>query len=171
MGKENGIKDVLTAMFESASKEQLAKANPERVAEIAKFLHEEDVTNADFYLFDSLRTDREIVQSITQSQDATFLVMNIVFIEFQLEGIIKKFEGSACSADKSSWILSLLYNYFINGKEIVFTDNYWCPSIAFTNQQDLLDVFDAISRLYYGNIDLMLEVYKKIISRVEASNE
>ena len=98
---------------------------------------------------------------ITDRSELTFLLLHSQFVERLFLAEIKKREGWACSADKSATIINGLANFFRTGSEISW--NYECeytynlPKTVFKKHESIIEYFNAIWQLYYGNSDKYLD--------------
>lgn len=92
---------------------------------------------------------------IAENNDVAFLYSNSKFIENHFRNMIIKYEGSACCADKSRTIMKCLINYFLTDSEINFDYKaeytYHLPKIIFTNHVDIIEFYEALRALWYGN--------------------
>ena len=98
---------------------------------------------------------------ITENYELIFLLLNGQFVERLFAAEIKKSEGFGCSADKSSAIIQGLANFFRTGSKIAWKYEgdytYHLPKKVFTTHDSIIEYFNAIWRLYYGNSDKYLD--------------
>ena len=98
---------------------------------------------------------------ITDRIELTFLLLHGQFVERLFISEIKKREGWACSADKSATIIKGLANFFSTGSKIAWNYEgdytYHLPKKVFTTHDSIIEYFNAIWRLYYGNSDKYLD--------------
>lgn len=100
-----------------------------------------------------------------------FAYENYNFIDRHLKNLIYKYEGSACSTDKTRWLIDSYVQYLIKGEiEEVEEKKYWHPDIL--NVKRWMDYIDSMRELYYGNEEKYVEMkklfsdeYKKTISK------
>jgi len=91
-----------------------------------------------------------------------FIYMNYLFVEQNLLKFVTIKEGSACSADKSRWLVNALVNHFTSGKPIDMTIDekcYWKPH--FWTSEQWIELFDNIKHLYYGGFNEYLLFLQK----------
>lgn len=110
---------------------------------------------------------RGFVQSeISSNPNVVFIMQNSYFVEIHFRKMFEKFEGSACSADKSRTIVKCLLSYFKNGKQIEFDYNvkytFNLPIRIFTTHQDIIQFYEAIKSLFYGNGEKYLFALKEL---------
>lgn len=138
-----------------------------------KYLNKEDISSMkDFmftynYQFDNF-SENLISSHLCSNDDFCFILKNMHFIENHFKSIIVNKEGMACSADKSSFIISSLLKHFMKGTDIVVNYQqeytYHLPKKVFTNHSDIIDFYKAIQFLYYGKSERFLVQLKKILS-------
>lgn len=113
-----------------------------------------------------------------------FLIQQLFFVQNSFEKLIVKNEWSACSVDKSSFIIRQLYYYFLEWKEMDFNpfiDDKWrdysyhIPKRIFTSQIKVLEFFEALMYLYYWDwikyINFMSELDRREILVLDILNE
>lgn len=108
--------------------------------------------------------------SKTFGKDLEFLLMNLRFIELQFETVIVKLEGTTCSADKSRCIVNSLFHYFLNPSENKITFDWqqkytyhYCTK-CFNSEEKILDFYNALRSLFYGNPTKYLKQLQNIYS-------
>ena len=98
---------------------------------------------------------------------AQFLFQNGEFIERHYEKLFERIEGVACCADKSRTIMRGLAKFLLDGKEIVFDYNqeytYHLPKKIFNNHKSIVDFFESIYALYYGQFDKFIFEISNVI--------
>lgn len=95
-----------------------------------------------------------------------FLYKNYHFVEGHLEFFIIRREGTACSADKSRYIIRAYEKYFLEGtplklpysKEDKENKCYWKPH--FWDDKIWLELLESLISLYYGNSTKYLQFMK-----------
>lgn len=104
---------------------------------------------------------------ISKNEDIVFILKYSNFIKSHFENWIKKIEGSACCADKSSVILKSLYSFFKDNKSIEFNYNqeytYHLPKTIFNTHDKIIDFYKSIKNLKYGHPDLYFKEVEKLI--------
>lgn len=97
---------------------------------------------------------------------AVFLLKQYDFVDSHFTALIKQYEGWACSADKVRTITNRLLKNLVEGKPIVWNYNqeytYHLPKEIFTNQEQILEFFDALYFLYYGKSEKFLAFFEKL---------
>jgi hypothetical protein len=107
----------------------------------------------------------------------SFLYENLTFVQQHLEFFICRREGSACSVDKSSYIIRAYEMYFLSGTPLglPFSDDdeknhcYWKPH--FWNDDLWLYLLECLIDLYYGNATRYLVFMKTNFIDEEDKNE
>ena len=102
-----------------------------------------------------------IRSEIANNDELVFLMLNCQFVEQLFGKEIKNREGWPCSADKSGAIIQGLANFFRTGSKIAWNYKgeytYHLPKKVFTTHDSIIEYFNAIRSLYYGNSDKYLE--------------
>lgn len=92
--------------------------------------------------------------------EARFLFQNSQFVECHIRGLIEKYEGRGCAADKTHAVMSAILLFLRTGKEIAFdyTQEYTfhLPKKVFKDHQLTMQFFKSLPHLYYGKPDLYL---------------
>ena len=95
------------------------------------------------------------------------------FLEHHLDFIFCKKEGVACSHDKTRTVISLLKKHFESGEAISINYEqeytYHLPRTVLNNHGAILEIYLALSCLYYGNPSRYLVVVQKLF--VEAPHD
>lgn len=88
------------------------------------------------------------------SDKAQFLLGHVSFVESQFRAVIEKYEGTACGADKTGFLLDSLLEFFKSGQPVVLDRTqkytYHLPAKVFLTHDAILAFFDAVYSLYYG---------------------
>ena len=106
-----------------------------------------------------------ISHEISDNSDLIYLMQNSHYIENHYREFIKKAEGFACCADKSRTIIKDLFYFYKDGKEVTrnwdqeFTFHY---SKLFDNHKLIIDFFESIQDLQYGNHDKFLPMIQSL---------
>lgn len=112
--------------------------------------------------------DGMIRSELRDNQDVVFLMSKSKFVKRHFTNIIERIEGSACSVDKSRTIIRGLIRYYMKGEEIKFDYDgeytYHLPKVIFKEQCRIIEFYEAVKSLYYGNS----EKYMKIICMLHA---
>ena len=123
-----------------------------------------------YYLF--LHPTERPLQGFLESEmpgnyRAQFLFQHGQFIEKHYKNLFQRIEGSFCCADKSRAIMRGLARFLLDGEEIVFDYNqeytYHLPKKIFNNHKSIVDFFESIYALYYGQIDKFILEISNII--------
>ncbi|MEH0153754.1 hypothetical protein V6R21_06370 [Limibacter armeniacum] len=107
-----------------------------------------------------------ITTQIGDNEDVKFILKNFQFLEQNFEFYIEKIEGLACSVDKSRMILRAIYNFYKTGKKIEFNYDqeytFHLPKVVFTNHESIIEFYQGLKGLRYGNNIQYLETVKNI---------
>lgn len=169
---QESIKSVLTGLFAGAEANndkayrELAELDAFKLAR-AKI---EDRNPEEFYFVLSYPFDEAIDgllnAALPGNEQAHFIFKNYEFVENHVARVIEQFEGSPCSADKTSSVISRLVRFHIKGDPIIFDSSeqytFHHPKKVLANHEEIIDFFEAIYRLYYGDSDRFLEALAKI---------
>lgn len=112
-----------------------------------------------------------LMSVLPDARDAHFLFRQSAFIERHYRGVIQKYEGSVCCADKSRNVMRALCVFLISGTEIVFdrTAQYTFnqPMRVFVEHAEIVDFFNALKRFYYGDPMPYLRALETITARMK----
>lgn len=165
---EKSIEAVLTGLLESLGQNQselLDKClDTEAVQSAIEALNNcspEDYYFAMSYPLKNMQEGlfKRVFENLTSAQRSKllFLFTKKNYVENHFRRVIEKYEGSACCADKSRFLLRALARHMVNGQTIEFNWNqqytFHYPEKTFTNHLEIWSFFSAIYRLYYGYPD------------------
>ncbi|WP_286078095.1 hypothetical protein [Thomasclavelia cocleata] len=104
-------------------------------------------------------------ENVKDTYKPQFIFMYYGFLKSNIEKLIeKKRKTSSCVADVSRTILSMYLNYSLTG-EIPKTnkeEHFYLPK--FGENEDWINFCDGLYKLFYGNNELYLTSYSKLIS-------
>ena len=117
------IKDIFESMLASLKAENQKYLeqfeNDPAVLQATKALNEKNLFGA-YMAFET--THKKVITAFFEanlkSDEMQFLLQNFDFVDSHFDRIFEKKEGFSCSADKTSYILRCLYNYYEYGIEI-----------------------------------------------------
>ena len=98
-----------------------------------------------------------------QTDNLTIIYNNYGFISRNLESVIIEKEGSACSADKSRWLINNYRNYLSNNiipDMTIDTNCYWKPQ--FGTGEIWMKFITSLISLYYGCPEEYLQISSKL---------
>lgn len=172
------IKNFLEAFSESISKEEV---------ELYKSLLDKgiggyNVKNPEDFYYKVLYPFEQFVSGLishefSNDSDVNFILLNSDFIEQNFKEIVEKIEGMACCVDKSRTILKRLFNFYNSDKtkEIEFNYEaeytYHLPKKVFTTHEDIINFYQALKFLYYGQSQKYLEEMLKIKSLIKDNSK
>lgn len=109
-------------------------------------------------------TDGLLQTVLPGKSEAHFILKRYQFLNAHFQGIIQRREGISCSGDKSSTILYRLLQYYLTGKEVAFNPGeqytFGHPTTVFTTHREIVEFFDGLYGLYYGNPEGYLKALK-----------
>lgn len=155
------------ALYQALADQPIVK----KAFELAQQREHEDFYFTLIYPLDRL-IDGLLARALPESEPARFIMRNSEFVENQFVKLIERFEGGACSADKSRTIMASLLFSLITGKTIVFDYQqrvtYHLPKVVFTTHEEIMAFFDGIHRLYYGRSDAYVNALAKVLECAKA---
>lgn len=87
------------------------------------------------------------------------LFSNYSFYENHFKHVYESQEGGACCADKSRWAMRSLAVHLADGRPIPCErteSSYWIPGKVLNTHESILEFFNALKQLRYGNPELYL---------------
>ena len=165
------VKETMTEFLDNFFRQN----NAEKIALIKAFIYN---TNFDFEKIETIQQfnvtlkqpfknflEGFIRNKFCDNDDFVFIFINNRFVRRHFEQLIKKFEGFCCSADKSLTILNHLLNYYKNGEKIIWNydqkHTFHLPNKIFTIHDEIINFYEAVRNLYFGNPDKYIELIKK----------
>lgn len=95
------------------------------------------------------------------AEEAKFLFKHHGFVEGHFRTQLEQVEGHACVADKTQTIIRHLVYSLVLGKKFEFDYGqeytFHLPKVLFKTQDENVEFFRALMRLYYGNPDAYLK--------------
>lgn len=164
------IQDVITAILGSAEQDKMAlfaslKDHP-LLQDAQTFARDGQAEQFHYSLPYRLEgvVDGLLQTAIPRKREAHFILMQYRFLNTHFKNILQRGEGMSCCADKSRTILDRLLQYYLTGKEIVFDPNekytFGHPTTVFTTHQEIVEFFEGLYGLYYGNPEGYLKALK-----------
>lgn len=103
---------------------------------------------------------------ICKNSKVDFLLLHSRYVENHFLKLIVQKEGSACSADKSRTIISAIFRWLKTEQKIEWNYDgeytYHLPKTIFKTHDEIIQFYEAIKNLYYGNCKEYLEALKNI---------
>ncbi|MHB1630686.1 MAG: hypothetical protein ACYCQL_00530 [Acidithiobacillus sp.] len=100
-------------------------------------------------------------------REAHFILKQYQFLKVHFQKVIQRRDGFGCSGDKSRTILDRLLQYYLTGKEVVFDPGeqytFGHPTTVFTTHREIVEFFEGLYALYYGNPELYLGALKNVM--------
>lgn len=114
--------------------------------------------------------DGLLARELPQSREAQFLFKHSQFVERHFRKLIEQYEGSACCADKSGVVLRKLLGFLKTGEAISFDYKqkytFHLPALVFKTHAEIIEYFEAVQGLYYGNAEQFMQAVNRISSRM-----
>lgn len=111
-------------------------------------------------------TEAMIRQALGDNSRLVFLIKHQDFVAMHLQRLFQDLEGNACCADKERTVMKALIRFFHTGKEIKFNYEgeytYHLPKFILREHQDIIDYFEALHALYYGQLKPIMEQSLKV---------
>ncbi len=108
-------------------------------------------------------------------ESAHFILQQYRFLDRHFQKVIERQEGIGCSRDKSRTILHRLLRYYVTGQEVVFDPSekytFGHPTTVFTTHQEIVEFFEGLYGLYYGNPDGYLTALETVLGSPETERE
>lgn len=177
--KTQGIKAVLEALLKGGELEGqalYAQVYDEGIVQKAREAAQEG--NPEGFFFAMVYPLQKLVNAVAEgefprNQNAQFLMANSHFIENHLDRLFSKFEGGACSHDKTKTVMKALLSFFITEKRIEFNYEgeytFHLPKLVLKDHDSILAFFNGLHYLHYGNPDHYLVAMQEILAQVAAS--
>lgn len=184
---EKEIKSVLDSMYEGIKNENKLKHRDE----VSKYVEEYGDDLLDPSLFKSFFTMKHeglsnamastVVNTIQHKEGLTFdreqksalesLFLDYSFHEAQVRRLIEKYEGHACCADKSRFLLKSYVSYIKSGELPDFGDrsNYRIPNFA--SPEAWMNVLERCNHLKYGQVEHFMEARDILVNELEENAE
>lgn len=116
-----------------------------------------------------------IRSEISTNSDVGFILKQSHFIEAQFRELIEGIEGTACCADKTGTIIEGLSRFYKTGERIAFNYNqkytYHLPTKIFRTHESIVEFYEAIRGLYYGNPKKYLAALLNVKAAGEVKND
>lgn len=114
-----------------------------------------------------VQLDRKIKLSSDQFYALSNVYTDYQLFESQVRRVIEEYEGHACCADKSRYLMKAYMDYIITGELPDFGDrsHYWMPSLG--SPESWMGVLARCSNLQYGQFDYYKEARDVLIVELE----
>lgn len=153
MPTEETFKKVFAGILDGVKKETEEKYN-----EVIKELGVIDMEDFDMLINYPLGN---CIQAFHKTSDGAFIYEYFRYVENAFSHFIEHNEGSACSVDKSRFIVRGLYNRLEKNKEFTLVKNedkeYWKTKCL--DVPDCIAFFKAIQSAFYGNHVKLVQFY------------
>lgn len=172
------IKHVLGALFQSFEKENETaisgfEGNP-AIVEAEEYIR---LGNLQGFQHSLLTPMEKLVDGLlarhVPTNEGRFLFKNFRFVERQFRSLVEKYEGSACSADKTRAILKALVAFLTQGKVIEFNYEqeftYHLPKTIFKTHEQIVTFYLSVRELHYGSSEAYLKALTNVIKTALAA--
>ena len=107
-----------------------------------------------------------------KSPQAGFLFANFDFVDSHFAWVFSKYEGGACSSDKSKWAVRALARHFVDGHPIVVDHEqqytFHLPKTVLKSEAEILEFFAALWSLHAGRPERYLKVLANLVREESA---
>lgn len=175
---ENGLQATLDALMDAVTKENEEKYGA-IVTNMLKAINDSpyDFEKPDIFntmiAFPLEEIMDNVVKNLHKQQNEEvedkfkpqFIFLHYQFLSSNIEKFIeKRMESSSCVVDKSRYILKMYLDYSLTGEipETDLEEHYWIP--RFGTNEDWMAFCDGLYKLFYGNNDLYLTSYEKLLN-------
>lgn len=121
---------------------------------------------------DVSKITNSIIDHAISNQYARVLVKNYSFFEDHFTKLIKLKDGFASSHDKVITILKSIFKYYEHGDEIKFNYDaeytFHLPVNYFTTQNQIIDYYQSLVSLLYGDFNEYIIELQKVITSSES---
>lgn len=155
------IGDVLTCILDSSLRNSVA--NAEKVSShpsVVDAMTAAAAGDCDGFYFAVQYPVAQVIQglarkAIQNNENGQFLLTHSQFVERQFRAVIDKYEGSACCADKSGFLVDSLLEFFKLGTEVTINRDqqytYHLPTKVFQTHHETINFFFCVQSFYYGH--------------------
>ena len=169
--EKDKIKEVLNMMANSIRQDQVELYN--------KLIDEkcfDKIRDIDDFYFGLIYPHQQFISGLIQSQlskndDVGFILKNSQYIDHNFNYWIEKIEGRASCADKTRAIMRRLVEFYKNGTRIEFDYTaeytYHLPKEIFKTHESIVEFYEGVRQLYFGNPTKYLTAIKSLISRTD----
>ena len=168
--KTDTLKDFLNTMSDSIDKEKV-----ELFEKIMDSSRREEFEGPDEFFYAILYPWEKFISGYLKSalkanSDVEFIFKNSQYIDRHFANLFVKYEGMACSSDKSRTIVKRLLEFYTTGNPIEFdyTAEYTfhLPKVIFKNHDDIVDFYTGLKSLLYGHPEKYLSTLQKVIGEI-----
>jgi hypothetical protein len=178
--QENAVKLVLDALFSGVAAK--GKSAMEQVSEVPAVINARIAARSlspETFYFSLPYELNQLVDAILEAElpgngNAQFLMGHSSFVSNHLDSIFQKFEGSACSHDKTKTVMRALMRFFTTGEPISFNYDqeytFGLPKKVLKSHDSIVQYINSLHHLYYGNSDHYLTAMFSIMGELAAAN-
>lgn len=172
--KEKSIQNGLHTLFEGLNNiiDQEAAQKYEQVKDILKI----DISSPEKFYFNFAYPVEQVIstlvkQNAVHKEELCFLYRHYSYVNAHFRELFSRLEGGPCCADKSGTMIWVLTEYFKTGQniELDYKQEYTfhLPNKILKTHDDILEYFNAIWALYYGNPDKYLKQTLKLANCIK----
>jgi hypothetical protein len=165
--KTEAIKDFLNTMSDSIENDKIELFK--KVIDSSDIKH---YSNPDEFFYAVLYPWDKFISGFLKStlkanRDVEFLFKHSQYIDRHFYNLFGKYEGSACSADKSRTIVNRLLKFYATGEKIEFDYEgeytYHLPKKIFKSHDHIVNFYEGLKSLLYGNPQKYIEALKVVL--------
>lgn len=166
--KKDKIIQVLNSFTDSIDKDNIELYKS--LIEIKSF---ESIKDVDSFYMNLMYPHEKFISGLIKSEisknnDVRFILQNSTYINENFKYWILKYEGTACSSDKTRTILEKLLEFYKNETPIKFDYEqeytFHLPEKIFKTHESIIEFYLGIRAMFYGNPTLYFSALKNIIT-------
>jgi hypothetical protein len=175
MSNENptaAVGSVIQALFNGIAGENAEQFEAIRTEPAAqKALEAIDARNPRHFHLNLLHPMDKVVSGLVNSKtqgnrDANFILIHSQYLHMHFRTWFERMEGNGACADKASTLLRALLRFYLDGKRIEFNYEaeytYNLPQKILRTHEEIIEFFQGLHGLYYGNPDRYLQALMKL---------
>jgi len=151
----------------------LSESNDQEFLKLHESLQIPEFNSPDSFYYNILYPWNQFAESIlrrelSNNHELRFIFMHSTYLENHFEKLFERYEGVASCADKARTVIARLARFYHLGTPIEFDMNakytYHFPKRILTTQAEIIEFYQALSSLYYGNPVKYLTAIQSLIA-------
>jgi hypothetical protein len=103
---------------------------------------------------------------------SAFIWENYSFVEDHFAGLFKDYEGHTLCFDKAANVINKLLKFFSSGEKVDFSQSaYAKPRRILTTHDEVVEMYEAINSLKYGNGKPYILAMKNLIDNIKVTED
>lgn len=168
--KTDDLKEFLSTMGETIEKDKIKLF--EKIvdgSEIKRFENPNEFFYAILYPWEKFISGY-LKSTLKANRDVEFIFTHSQYIDRHFYNLFGKYEGSACSADKSRTIVNRLLEFYATGKRIEFDYEseyiFHLPKKIFKEHDLIVEFYEGLKNLLYGDPTKYLMALNKVFQTI-----